>query len=472
MIKTKTVSNLSANSLQLIGNQIFGLVIFYILSVSLNKTNFGHINLVLAVLLAVFNILSLGIDQLVIKRVASGQSAQNTLSLYICHVLIAGLLFYGFLWSGKILFPHAPVTYSLLLLIGTGKLMIFFSSPFKQVASGMERFKLLASMSVISNMVRCAGLICLLLFHNITLHNAVIVFVGGDLAELLFSVFLFKIKTKIALLVKWDWGGYLSLIRESLPQAGVVVITSALARFDWIYIGFTLSAIKLAEYSFVYKVFEISTLPLLAIAPLLIPYFTKLFLKNERETGHLKLLIKFEIMIAVFIGLILNICWAPVIDALTTGKYGAVNVKTIFILSLCMPLLYVNNFLWTIYFAQGQLKMILHSFIISLLINVAGDIVLIPFYKNEGAAFAYLLSVLAQSIFYLSKNKITDLGGIWGTLLIVTGCALCSGFAIKLFSSNYWPAWPLAVILYVLLLSVTGQFKLAALKEFRQLFSR
>jgi O-antigen/teichoic acid export membrane protein len=124
------------------------------------------------------------------------------------------------------------------------------------------------------------------------------------------------------------------LVKQSLPQVGVVLITSALARFDWLFIGFMVSAIKLAEYSFAYKVFEISTLPLLAIAPLLIPRFTQLF-KDENYTGNnLKLLIRVEMIIATFTGLLLNMCWNPLIDQITGGKYGAVNSSTIFILSL------------------------------------------------------------------------------------------------------------------------------------------
>ena len=68
----KLTRDLSANALQLILNQLFGLVIFYVLSTSLNKTEFGQLNLALAILLAVFNILSLGIDQLIVKKIASG----------------------------------------------------------------------------------------------------------------------------------------------------------------------------------------------------------------------------------------------------------------------------------------------------------------------------------------------------------------------------------------------------------------
>lgn len=467
-MRGKLAGNLSVNALQLILNQVFGLGIFYMLSTSLDKSDFGRINLALAVLLSVFNILSLGIDQLIIKKIASGSAVQSTLSLYICHVLLTGLSFYGLLLAGKYLFPQTEI-YNLIILIGIGKLLMFFSTPLKQVANGLEKFNLLAYMSVISNLVRCAGLLLSGLLHLLSVQNIVFIFIAGDLIELLFCIALFKRAIKVPLLIKWDKANYIKLLRESLPQTGVVVITSALARFDWIFIGFILSAAKLAEYSFAYKIFEIATLPMLAIAPLLIPLFTKLFRQKDIAAENLKFLIRAEIIVAAFTALLLNICWSPLIDQVTSGKYGMVNSKTIFILSLCMPLLYVNNFLWTINFAQGRLKMILYSFVVTLLVNISGDIILIPLYKNEGAAFAFLLSCLAQTVFYLQKNDIPVLRTIWQPLIICTACAVMSGLVAGIVFSNMWLMILLSVLIYLVLLVITAQFRFSDAGNFRRL---
>jgi len=459
--------NLSVNALQLMLNQFFGLVIFYVLSANLTKNAFGQINLALAILLAVFNILSFGIDQLIVKRIAAGAAVGHTLSLYIGHVLITGISFYGLLLLAGYLVPAAEI-YDLIVLIGIGKLFIFFSAPFKQVANGMERFKLLAYMSVVSNFIRCVCLLTFVLLHMLSLKGIVFIFIGGDLGELLVCIFLFRQAVKIPLVMKWNRSGYLKLLRESLPQTGVVVITSALARFDWIFIGFILSAAKLAEYSFAYKVFEIATFPMLAIAPLLIPLFTKLFKEQHTDVQGLKFLIRMELVVAAFIALVLNICWAPVVDMISSGKYGMVNARTIFILSLAMPLLYVNNFLWTINFAQGRLKMILSSFIVTLLVNVTGDVILIPFFQNEGAAFAFLLSCLAQTVFYMRRNTVPELQSVWRPLINCTACAVLSGLAGGILMPTVWLALPSAVILYAILLIITAQLQPADMKKFRQ----
>ena len=458
-MKNKLVHNLSANTLQLVINQLFGLFIFYILSVNLDKNSFGQVNLALAVLLSAFNILSFGIDQVVIKKVAHGDDAQTVLSLYVFHVILTGAFFYGMLLIGRMFFVQDRELYSLILLIGVGKLMIFFSTPLKQVTSGMERFNLLSYMLVVSNIVRGIGLITLALLHKISITYIIGVFIAGDMIELLVSIYLFRKYIKVQVFALWNKTAYLLLLRESLPQVGVVLITSALARFDWLFIGFMVSAVKLAEYSFAYKVFEISTLPLLAIAPLLIPKFTKLFKSGDPHPADLMLLIRLELIIAAFTGLLLNVCWNPVIDMVTHGKYGAVNTNTIFILSLCMPLLYFNNFLWTISFVQNRLRMIFHSFLITFGVNVIGDLVLIPIYKNEGAAIAFLLACLMQSVFYCSKNQSFGFKGAFYTLIICTGCALASVLSARFLFQNWWVTGAFSVMFYFVSLLITMQLK-------------
>ena len=453
------IKNLSANTLQLIINQLAGLIIFYVISKGLDKDSFGQISLAFAVTLAVFNTLSFGIDQITVRKLASGDDPQNILPIYLCHVLITGFTFYLLLFLGQFLFGSLSA-YNVILFIGAGKLMIYFSTPFKQSAIGLERFKLLAGMSVVSNSVRAIVLIVLAFLHQITLTNVIIVFVGGDVLELIVGTCLFTLKAPIPISIRWDKSQYIALIKESLPQFGVTVISSALARFDWILIGIVLSAIKLAEYSFAYKVFELSTIPLLAIAPLLIPWFTRLFKDgNQPDLDRLKFLARIEMVIAAFTIVIINICWAPVIDRITDGKYGLVNVHTIFILTLCIPLQYLTNFLWTINFAKGRLRMIFHAFVITLVVNVIGDLVLIPIFKNEGAAFAYLMGYVAQTAFYIFKSDLPELNKSLYPCIICTACACVSFWGARFLFADVWMESGGSVLIYSILLLMTRQLK-------------
>lgn len=467
-MKRSLSHNLSVNTFQLIVNQLSGLVIFYILSTHLDKNNFGQISLVLAILLAAFNILSLGIDQLAVKKVAAGDDARATLGLYCLHVLLTGFLFYGLLLLGYCLFPTILTPYKILLLIGAGKLMIYFSTPFKQVANGLERFRLIAVVSVVSNVVRGIGLLLFAWWHQVNLQTVIIIFISGDVMEFILSGLIFSYQTRIMPALKWDGPGYLNLIKSALPQAGVVIITSALARFDWIFIGLMVSVARLAEYSFAYKIYELSAAPLLALAPLLIPRFTKMFKDNNFSLDEAGFLIRLEMVVAALTILVLNICWSPVIDGLTAGKYGMVNQRTIFILSLSTPLVYLNNFLWTMYFAQGRLKMILKSFILAVGINIVLDIILIPVFKNEGAAIAILLSLIGQCIFYIKQNDFPGLNKSFYSIIICTACAVAAAVIARQFFTATIAVLLMALLLFGLLLAITRQ---VSLKDYAKLSS-
>src|ERR1035438_5571133 len=240
-MKSKLIHDISASSLQVIINPVCGVVIFYVLSVFFYKNDFGEINWSLAVLLTVFSILSLGIDQVTVKKIAEGIEPQKILSLYFVHVIITGGLFYLLLLIAHSIFP--AFHHDLLIFLGFGKLMIFFASPFKQLVNGLEKFRLLLYMSVCSNVIRSILLIVFGLGSHLSLSLVVIILIIGDTIEFVISVIITKNILKIPLHVTISRNAYLDLVKGSLPQAGVVIFTSAIARFDWIFLGILASNI-------------------------------------------------------------------------------------------------------------------------------------------------------------------------------------------------------------------------------------
>lgn len=191
-MRRKFLHDISANSLQVIISQASGLAIFYVLSVYFSKNDFGEINWALAVLLAAFSILSLGIDQVMVQKIAAGEDPRKILSIYSFHVLTTGFIFYLVLLLIAFLFSDFQQSHSLLLFLGIGKMMIFFALPFKQLANGLEKFRALLIMSICSNTVRAVALIFFSFFTTLSLTSVIIIFITGDLIELLISVFITK----------------------------------------------------------------------------------------------------------------------------------------------------------------------------------------------------------------------------------------------------------------------------------------
>ncbi len=440
-MKRKLLSDISASSMQVIINQLCGLLVFYILSTQLTKNSFGELNWTLAVMLTVFSILSFGIDQVMVKKIAGEENSHATLAAYSMHVIVTGLLFYLLMTVVYFIFPAFFSIHNFLLLLGAGKVLLFFSSPYKQLANGMEQFRPLLLMSTVSNMVRAVLLLLLFVASKINMQFVLFVFVAGDVAEFIACLLVTKYRLHMPLFPKWNKTAYISLVKESLPQMGVVLFTSALSRFDWIFLGLFCNTIILANYSFAYKVFEVSTVPLLIIAPILIPRFTKIFKQPGNEYAAKKqllhALLRYEIIIACVVALVLNIIWVPAVDFITQNKYGAVNRWTILLLSASMPFLYFNNFLWTISFARGDLKPILRIFFICFIVNIAGILAAVPFFSAEGAAAAYLLSVMVQSaLFYHYHRSHYGFNYDAGGYLLIIAFTFSAGILCSIFLTN------------------------------------
>lgn len=451
---------LSANTLQLIINQCFNLLVFYLLSQHLPKQEFGELNWTLAIFLFGFSLASFGFDQLVIQKTAAGAAPPRLLALHLTHVLLSGCIFYSLLLISAFLFPAFFAGHPLLLLIGLGKLLLYFSTPFKTMATGSERFRLVLRLSVSSAVLKGFCFFWLAATRHLSLSTAIPVFLLGDASELVLGLVLMGRKEALSFFHLFQGTRYRHFFRSALPQVAIVILAAALSRIDWILVGLFLSAEKLAEYSFAYKAFEVASLPLLVIAPLLVPYLTRLLREGmlRQHQARLRLLLKAEMMVASFVALCLNVAWTPVVDAVTGGKYGASNAPTIFLFSLALPVLYLNNFLWSLHFARGNLRTILWSFLLCLALNVLGNLWLLPRFGNEGAAAAYLLALVAQTLFYaVSARRLYAAN--WTSLLACLLCAAFSGLLTSYFVTNTVLLLLATAVLYVVFLIATIQLR-------------
>jgi O-antigen/teichoic acid export membrane protein len=307
------------------------------------------------------------------------------------------------------------------------------------------------------------------LIGNLTLTNTLLIFIIGDLTELFVCIFLSRRLLQRPFRVQWNRHKQVLLLKESLPQTGVVFFTAIMSRLDWILVGLLISSARLAEYSFAYKIFEVCTLPLLIIAPIMIPMFTRLQKRSE-NTGKLIFFLEWQIIVASLVVLLLNVCWTPLIDFVTDGKYGMVNSRTIFILSFSMPLLYFSNYLWTIQFTKGNLKLVFTVMAVSFIVNLVACSVLIPLYKNEGAAIAYFLTVLVQLVLYIQKKTLPLSANRWYILFLWPVTAAIAGFISYRFTTGLFARFSTALFIYLGIIFITRQLRVKDWKTLQSLY--
>ena len=87
----KLFNDVSASALQVIVSQVLGISVFLLTSLYLPKDVYGELNWSYAVLMFITTVLSLRLEQILVKRAAVDQDASIIMTLYMIHVLLSGM---------------------------------------------------------------------------------------------------------------------------------------------------------------------------------------------------------------------------------------------------------------------------------------------------------------------------------------------------------------------------------------------
>jgi len=471
MESKKFLRDVSASGIQVVVTQVANLIIFYLISKYISKEEFGFYNWSVALCSTIITVMSLGMDLVYVKRVASDIKTETTISLHLFHTLLSTAILIA---SGTVIltiFPDLLEFHILFLLVLINQSIFSITNSIKLCLNGYEKYNQLAKLSIIISITKVGSIISLFLFKKFTIEFIILAFIANYIIEFVISYYLTNSVLNYFIRPRLYFREYKLLIIESFPQLGTVLFDSALARLDWILMGIIATSVKTAEYTFAFKIFEISKMPYLVIAPILLTRFSKLFknnkILNENEKINLDNLFKVEIFVAVLIPIIAIAVWPDLFDLITDGKYGTTTALTYIILALCIPMHYSTNFLWTMAFTQGQLKMIFVVTIITSSLNILLNLSLIPFFNSEGAAISFLISTIIQVILYHQythqhnytfKVSFLIIGIIFGII------SICMIYWLPI----HWALKGIVVLIIYLLLTIISKF--ISLKTFKSAF--
>ena len=467
----KILIDISGNTIQVIATQFFGLLIFYFTSKYLSKNEFGDLNWSTALASTVIALASLGLDLVFVKRVAQGLNISIISGIHFFHTLLSGLIFSAIIFGISFLLPSFTVNHPIFFLIFLNVSLANVANSFKLCLTGLESFKQLAVLSLLTNGIKFLLIILLFIYSIFSIYNVVIVYISSSVFEFIIGYYFVSKNLQLNLKPRVDFNEYKLFIKESLPQLGVVIFDSALARIDWLLLGILSTSIVTAEYSFVYKVFELSKLPILILAPLLLTRFSRLFNSNkltETKIEEVNLFFKLEVFIIMFIPIILVTCWSPLIDYFTDNKYGKVNEINYLLLALCIPLTAIINFLWTMGFVQGQLKTIMFITIFVSLINIIGNIILIPLLGSTGSSITFLVSTILQLFLYVKYIKQQQIQLKLLDILKILFLAVLAILASKFLIYNIIFVPIVAVFIYIFLFFITQQINWKQINQFKK----
>lgn len=467
--KKRLIKDISANTLQTVITQLFGLLIFYITSKYLLKDDFGEFNWCMAVGSTLIAVSSLGLDLVFVKRIALGGDVLTISGIHFFHTVIAGSLLSVATFVISHFMPSFRLSHPFFLFVLLNLAIANIANSFKLCLNGLEAYRKLAILSLCTNVIKFSLVVALYLTGRFTILNVIAAYMLTSFAELIMAYVMMgrSLSSRVKPLLRVVEHKY--FILESLPQLGVVLFDSALARIDWILLGIISTAAATAEYSFAYKIFELSKLPLLIIAPVLLTRFSKLFSQDgeisESYRKEIGFYFRLEMFVLMFIPIVLVVTWTPLIDYFTNNKYGAVNEVNYMILAACVPLHGIINFLWTIGFVQGQLKTIFFITITVSVLNIAANALFIPLYGAQGSSLAFLLCTLLQVILYLRFTKRSQVNLNFTSIFISFSGAIIGIVVAKSLINNSIFATVTALIIYSAVAVITRQINFAQIKQ-------
>ncbi len=352
--------------------------------------------------LFITTVLGFGLEQVVVRRIAASQRSDWAAAAFLVHSVAGALLTFLILLILNGFIKNTAIVYRLLPWFFIVQGLIYIGTPLKQFLNAKEKFTPYAVIAVTSNIGKIAAAYILLQNNSLNIYTVIIILscaAGFELCGLLYYVI-----SKTSFSFKIHFKAYVKLLKESSAQYISVIFDMSLSRIDWILLGIMTTNIVLADYSFAYRAYELAKLPVIIIAPIILPRLARYMLAGKKPGAelqqHINSFYTIELFFAMLIPLVLNILWTPLLILITNGKYGEANAMQFLMLSLCIPLQFVINLFWSISFSAKKYRSVSSITIICAGTNIILNLVLIPRFNGLGASVAFFATNLLQGILY------------------------------------------------------------------------
>lgn len=453
-MKNSLLSKLFSSGVQAVAVQVLGGIFFIIISLYLPKSDSGSIAWANAVALVLVMALSFGLDQVVVRRIAASDRSDWAAPAYFFHAAVLSVVVFLLLLAISYFFQDSTMAGMqvlpwMFLIQG----LIFTTGPLKFFLNAKQRFAPYAVIAIVSNIVKLGAGVLLLTMKQLSLYSSLAILVSCAAFELVAMLLYIIITKQFSFYFKWI--AYTKLLKEALPQYISVLFDSSLARADIILLGIISTDIITSEYNLAYRAYEISKLPLTIIGPILLARYARILATGEKlndtTLNDTRNLYRIESYFSMLIPLVLNILWAPLLDDLFHKKFGTVNAPEFMILSICIPLHFIINLLWTLAFSAKKYKQVSAIIGISAVINIVLNLALIPFFHGVGAATAFLITTIFQLAGYykLTAKHIASIS--LSPFLLFAVMAAISYFVAVMTGLNIWLQVAVAVVVYTLL---------------------
>jgi O-antigen/teichoic acid export membrane protein len=191
------------------------------------------------------------------------------------------------------------------------------------------------------------------------------------------------------------------LRRESWPYAGQELLSVGITRVDTLLLSLIATTAVVGLYGAGYRLFEATLFVSVALTGAFSAMFTYLDADSDPPVGAVfQRALKLSLFLLVPVGTVFVVLAAPIIDLLFGGDFAAAAAP-LRLLGPTAVLLGVVIIATSLVTSRVDPKRVLRAFAVALAVNVAANLVLIPWLDAVGAALAMLLTEVVFAIVVL-----------------------------------------------------------------------
>ncbi len=463
------MSTPSKNILWLSVSRVISLVLLFLAYAQLFRylgpEQSGRFQFVLSFVSLFGVIIDFGIQQYVIKKISEDRSkAKIYFHNFLAVEIVLAALVYGAMVSIAYYNGYESVVIHAIMVAGIGTVLHGLTYPFLAVITAHYDLKKAAFLNFIASVVNVS-----IIFLTIWVGGGIVMLASQQLIYASFAVFMYYQFVKkyigppqvIAGITGLDFELIKKIFKAALPFAMLVGFSTVYNKIDIVMITKYLGYTQTGLYTAAYKFFDLLAFFPAVVSHSLYPLFASLMAENKLNEVRttLERYLRFMAAVALPMATGAMLLAGPIIRILAGEEFApAANVLSVLVWAPAILFLYIVVNSLVISQLTKFATMITG---VNVIINIVGNLILLPRIGIMGAAIMTLVSESIQGIFYFYfvRKKITKfkfLSNLWQPFI----ASSIMGVIVYLVKDKFLLI-PVALggVVYVLVLLVLGFFR-------------
>ncbi|MFC1804597.1 flippase [Candidatus Omnitrophota bacterium] len=391
MLKT-IIKNFSALMLSQIIYKLLSFIIIVYVAKHIGSAGFGQFSFILCLGLLFLGLADMGLSELYISEVAGNiHKERKTMEILTGCKIIVGIVTFLIIFVSAFLLTDRFEMIVAIILIGIATVLDSFTIFFRSVFRSRERMEYESLSFIFEGIFKFLFLIAAVEFFKAELIFLIAALLVTSIVTLIFTIIICKKKAILALPI-FEPRLYLDLIRKGTPFAIAGFLVIANFKIDIVMLPKLTNDSATGWYSAAVKLIEPILIIPFMLAIVLFPILTKLYKSSLKDFISFCRILPFNcVMFSIPFALLLYFSS----DFLISYIFGQEFIKSVLVVKILSPILvifFLKFFLERVALVLKKFFVLFIAYSAGVVLKVILNLILIPIYSYQGAAYGTLFS--------------------------------------------------------------------------------